>query len=636
MTSNELRQKYLDFFRSKNHDVISSASLIPENDSTLLFTNSGMSPLIPYLLGEKHPAGGRLVNSQKCFRTEDIEEVGDSRHNTFFEMLGNWSLGDYFKKEQLTWWFEFIFSELKLDPTKIYQTVYAGSADGKIKEDEETITILQDLFKKYGVTNGVGAVTIGLGELGSGQEVNFTQQRIFPYRDKNWWKRGDAIGELGGPDSETFYDTGQVHDPKFGKYCQVNCDCGRFLEIGNSVFMQYKKTAAGWEELKNKNVDFGGGLERILAVVNKENNIFKTDLFNSVIVKIEELSGKKYSDRQAAFEIIADHLKAATFITGDDKGVSPSNTDQGYIVRRLIRRAIRYGRQLEINQLSWIKTVAAVIIYNYKQTYPELSRKQDFIFTEFEKEEAKFNRTLEQGLKELDKVISNRENLTGHDLFTLYQSSGFPLELSLEELAQRQLFITAEEKLKLSQEFRVELKKHQDLSRTASAGKFKGGLADASEETTKLHTAAHLLLSALRQVFGDQVVQKGSNITPERLRLDFLHSEKMTPEQIKAVEDLVNGAIKADYKVICEELTLEEAKNRGAMGVFTSKYGERVKVYTITYLDSAGLPDIKQAFSQEICGGPHVAATGLMGHFKIQKEEASSSGVRRIKAVLEK
>lgn len=626
MTANELRQKYLDFFKSRDHAVISSASLIPENDSTLLFTNSGMFPLVPYLSGEKHPAGVRLADSQKCFRAEDIDEVGDNRHNTFFEMLGNWSFGDYFKSEQLAWWFEFIFEDLKLDPKRIYQTVYAGSADGKIGKDEETIGILQQLFKKYGVSSGEGPTTTGQGELGSGQEIDFTTQRIFPYRDKNWWKRGDAVGELGGPDSETFYDTGKPHDPKFGPHCHLNCDCGRFLEIGNSVFMQYRKTADGWEELKNKNVDFGGGLERILMAVDHNNSIFGTDLFERIIAKIEELSGKKYGDNAKAFEIVADHVKAATFLIGDDKGVIPSNTDQGYIIRRLLRRAIRYGRQLEIGAPLWTKEVAGVVISDYKDSYPELWRHKDFIASEFDKEEEKFNRTLEKGLLEFKK-IGNRK-ISGEEAFRLYQSYGFPLEMT-EELAK-------EAGLEVDQNgFEVEFKKHQELSRTAAAGKFKGGLADASEATTKLHTAAHLLLSALRQVLGDHVFQKGSNITPERLRLDFSHPEKLTPEEISRVEELVNEAIRRDFRVFCEELSLEEAKKRGAMGVFDSKYGEKVKVYTVSYAGSDGQPEIGKAFSQEICGGPHVDNTAILGRFRIQKEEASSAGVRRIKAVLE-
>jgi len=613
MTANELRQKYLDFFKSKGHAIISSASLIPENDSTLLFTNSGMFPLVPYLLGETHPAGVRLADSQKSFRSEDIDEVGDSRHNTFFEMLGNWSLGDYFKKEQLEWWFEFLFEELKMDPNKIYQSIYVGSADGKIKKDEEALSILKELFNKYGVSCEEGPETTGKGELGSGVEADFSAQRIFAYRDKNWWKRGDAIGELGGPDSETFYDTGKTHDLSYGPYCHPNCDCGRFLEIGNSVFMQYQKTAEGWAELKSKNVDFGGGLERILTVLSGQNSIFKTDLFNRIISKIEELSEKKLIQNVRAFEIIADHIKAATFIVGDDKGVAPSNTDQGYIVRRLLRRAIRYGRQIGITQEKWLKEVAEIVITDYSTAYPELARNQAFISENFDKEEEKFNRTLEKGLIEFNKISGDK--IDGVTAFNLYQSYGFPLEITEELASEKQMTVDKEG-------FAAELAKHQELSRTASAGKFKGGLADSSEATTKLHTAAHLLLAALRIVLGDHVSQKGSNITAERLRFDFSHPEKMTPEQITETERLVNEAITRKLEVTCEEISLEEAKKTGAMGVFDSKYGETVKVYT------AG------DFSREICGGPHVKNTSELGHFSIVKEESSSSGVRRIKTIL--
>lgn len=612
ITANELRQKYLDFFRSKNHAIIASASLIPENDSTLLFTNSGMFPLVPYLLGETHPAGVRLVDSQKSFRTEDIDEVGDSRHNTFFEMLGNWSFGDYFKKEQLNWWYEFLVEELKMDPSRLYQSVYAGSEDARISKDEESIAILKEIFNKYSVSSEEGPTTTGKGELGSGEACDFTKQRIFAYRDKNWWKRGDAVGELGGPDSETFYDTGKEHDSKFGAHCHPNCDCGRFIEIGNSVFMQYQKTTDGWSELKNKNVDFGGGLERILMIISGENSIFKTDLFTRIISKIEELSGKKYTDDLKSFEVIADHLKSATFIIGDDKGVAPSNTDQGYIVRRLLRRAIRFGRSLGITKEMWTKEVAQVVIADYQSVYPELSRNQKFIEDNFDKEEEKFNRTLENGLKEFNKITGD---IDGVSAFNLYQSYGFPVEIT-EELAREKGF-----KVDLTG-FKAELTKHQELSRTASAGKFKGGLADSSEATTRLHTAAHLLLAALRIVLGDHVTQKGSNITAERLRFDFSHPEKMTPEQIAEVEKLVNEAINAKMDVSCEEMTLGQAREVGAMGVFDSKYEERVKVYT------AG------DFSKEICGGPHVKNTGELGNFKISKEESSSAGVRRIKAVL--
>lgn len=596
MVSKEIRAKFIDFFLARGHNAIPSASLIPEGDSTLLFVNSGMFPLVPYLLGEKHPAGIRLVNSQKSFRTEDIDEVGDNRHNTFFEMLGNWSLGDYWKSEQLNWWYEFLIEELKLDPKRLYQTVYAGSADGQIPKDTEAIEIVKQIFNKYGVDD---------------------ENRVFEYIDKNWWQRGDAIGELGGPDSETFYDTGKEHDPKFGKECHVNCDCGKYIEIGNSVFMQYQKTANGWQELKNKNVDFGGGLERLCMATQAKPNIFETDLFIEAIKKIEELSGQKYADNNRPFEIIADHLKAATFIIGDEKGIAPSNTDQGYIVRRLIRRAIRFGRQLGIAQTNWTTLVAAIYLELYKDVYPELAKNHDVIIEQLTKEETKFAATLEKGEKEFSKLTTA---ISSEQAFDLYQSYGFPIEMTIELAKEKGLSVD-------ESGFEAELKKHQDLSRTASAGKFKGGLADHSVETTKLHTASHLLLAALRRVLGDHVSQRGSNITAERLRFDFPYPEKMTPEQIKQVEDLVNQAINDKLPVHFEEMPIEKAREIGATGVFDSKYGDRVKVYFM-----GNEPDY---FSKEICGGPHVENTSELGHFRITKEESSSSGIRRIKAVVE-
>lgn len=396
MTTKEIRQKYLQFFAEKHHQVISSASLIPENDPSLLFVNSGMSPLVPYLLGENHPAGVRLANSQKCFRSEDIDDVGDGRHNTFFEMLGNWSLGDYFKEEQLNWWFEFIINVLKLDINKIYQTVYVG--DGKnISKDHESIEILKNIYKKYGLEVQEGPETTGEGDRGPGKEIDFLTQRIFAYRDKNWWQRGDTVGELGGPDSETFYDTGKQHDPKFGEHCHLNCDCGRFVEIGNSVFMQYQKTANGWEELKNKNVDFGGGLERLVMAINNFNNIFEIDSLNNVVKKIEELSGKKYEDHKKHFEIISDHIKSSAFLLGDDKKLSPSNTDQGYIIRRLIRRALRSARRIGISQSGFIAETSKMIIDFYKNDYQELQRNADFILKSIQEEEEKFSKTIEKG-----------------------------------------------------------------------------------------------------------------------------------------------------------------------------------------------------------------------------------------------
>lgn len=627
MNSTEIRKKYIEFFKAREHALIPSASLLPENDASLLFVNSGMFPLVPYLLGQKHPAGKRLVDSQKSFRTEDIEEVGDNRHNTFFEMLGNWSLGDkeafadgtaYWKSQQLSWWYEFLVEVLKVDPSKLYQSVYAGSADGQIPKDTESIEALLQIFAKYNIDADEGAMTLGKGADGPGEEVDFkSKQRIFAYRDKNWWQRGDAVGELGGPDSETFYDTGKTHDPKYGQFCHVNCDCGRFIEIGNSVFMQYQKTENGWKELENKNVDFGGGLERMTMALHENHSMFLSDLFVEAIKKIELLSGKKYKDNNRPFEIIADHLKAATFIMGDEKGIGPSNTDQGYIVRRLIRRAIRFGRELGIIEGPWTKSIAEIYIRNYKEVYPELNSNQAFIIEQLEKEEIKFSETLERGEKEFAKLSGN---ISGEQAFDLYQSYGFPIEMTIELAKEKG--ISVDEK-----GFEAELLKHQELSRTAAAGKFKGGLADHSVEVTRLHTATHLLLAALRKILGDHVQQKGSNITGERLRFDFPHPDKMTSEQIAEVEKLVNEAIAAKLPVHFEELPLDKAREIGASGVFDSKYQDVVKVYFM------GNPD--NYFSKEICGGPHVENTGELGHFKILKEESSSAGIRRIKAVLE-
>ncbi|QQS60776.1 alanine--tRNA ligase [Candidatus Falkowbacteria bacterium] len=617
MNSSEIRQKYLDFFKAREHVIISSASLLPENDSSLLFVNSGMFPLVPYLLGQTHPSGQRLVNSQKSFRTEDIEEVGDNRHNTFFEMLGNWSLGDYWKSEQLHWWYEFLIDELKLDPQRLYQSVYIGSADGQIPRDTDSVEILLQIFAKYGIDANEAPDMIDGKYPTQDLELGVSRYRIFAYREKNWWQRGDAVGELGGPDSETFYDTGKDHDKKFGEFCHPNCDCGRFIEIGNSVFMQYQKTETGWQELANKNVDFGGGLERLTMVKQAKSNVFQTDLFLDAINKIEELSGKKYEDDNRPFEIIADHLKAATFIMGDEKGIGPSNSDQGYIVRRLIRRAIRFGRQLGISRKEWCGQVAQLFIDNYGEVYPELAKNNIFVIFELIKEESKFSETLEKGEKEFEKFSGN---ISGEQAFNLYQTFGFPIEMTVE-LAQEK-GVTVDEN-----SFYIELAKHQELSRTASAGKFKGGLADHSTETTRLHTATHLLLAALRKVLGDHVYQKGSNITAERLRFDFPHPEKMTAEQIAEVEKIVNEAIEAKLPVHFEEMSLDKAREIGASGVFDSKYQETVKVYCV---GNEG-----DYYSKEICGGPHVENTGELGHFKILKEESSSAGIRRIKAVLE-
>ncbi|MFA6393762.1 MAG: alanine--tRNA ligase [Patescibacteria group bacterium] len=640
MTSKEIRQKYLDFFKANDHAVIPSASIMPDNDPTTLFTSSGMQPLVPYLLGEKHPEGKRLTNSQKSFRAEDIEEVGDNRHTTFFEMLGNWSLGDYFKKEQLRWYFTFITEELGIDPGRLYSTVFRGNKEIGINKDSEAVAIWKELFKEKGI---------------EAEDVDFAERdgmrggRIFYYDErKNWWSRSGIpanmpVGEPGGPDSELFYDLGadlrhHENSPWAEKPCHVNCDCGRFIEIGNSVFMEFKRTENGFEKLAQQNVDFGGGLERTTMVVQGLDNIFETDLFSNILNKISELSGgKKYRENMKEFEVIAEHLRAATFIIGDDKGVGPSNTGQGYIVRRLIRRAIRYGRLLGIGEELWTKEIAKIVAHDYGEAYPELRRNIDFVVSQLKEEEEKFAKTLEKGEKIIsasvspsmseDESISNEmlkiTEINGKFAFNLFQTYGFPVEMTIE--------LTEERGIKTSKnliaEFNKELEKHQALSRTASAGMFKGGLADVSEETKKLHTAAHLLLAALRKVLGDHVTQKGSNITGERMRFDFSHPEKMTDEQKQEVEKLVNSAILKKLPVTFEEILLEEAKQKGAMGVFESKYGEKVKVYKVG--------EGADVFSYEICGGPHAENTGELGHFKIQKEESSSAGVRRIKAILD-
>ncbi len=635
MTANELRDKYLEFFRSKGHAIIPSASLLPDNDPSSLFTSSGMQPLINYFLGETHPAGNRIVDSQKCFRAGDIEEVGDSRHTTMFEMLGNWSLGDYFKREQLNWYFEFLTKELKIDAGRLYVTVYRGNEEIGIGRDNESAGIWKEIFKGAG---------IDARDIDNAGRDGMQGGRIFYYGDdKNWWSRSGLpsdmpAGEPGGPDSEVFYDLGadlkrHENSPWKDQACHVNCDCGRYIEVGNSVFMEYIRTDKGFESLPKKNVDFGGGLERTVMVAQGKNNIFETDLFINIIKKIEELSGKKYQENMPAFEVIADHLKAATFLMGDDKGVAPSNLDQGYIVRRLIRRAVRYGKKLGIDKISWIQDAAKVVIDDYREIYPELSRNKEWIIKNLNEEEEKFSKTLEKGLKEFEKIkwgemkelreletppISNK--VDSKTAFNLYQTYGFPLELIQEELERKGMYVD-------KKEFNEEMKKHQELSRTAAAGKFKGGLADAGEETKKLHTAAHLLLAALRKVLGGHVTQKGSNITSTRLRFDFSHPEKLTDEQKQEVERLVNEAIERDLPVKCEEMGIEEAKKSGAMGVFESKYGEKVKVYTVG--------KDNEEFSKEICGGPHAEHTGVLGKFRIKKEGSSSAGVRRIKAVLE-
>lgn len=622
MTSQELREKYLQYFKSKGHKIIPSASLIPENDPTVLFTTAGMHPLIPYLMGEKHPEGKRLCNVQKCVRTGDVDEVGNATHHTFFEMLGNWSLGDYFKNEAIEMSFEFLTKTLNIHLKKLAVTVFGGDNRFKIEKDNESARVWQELgIPKERVAYMPGGVL---------------------EREDNWWGPAGNSGPC-GPCTEMFYWVGKTKAPK-----TFDPKDKKWVEIGNDVILQYKKTSDGkFVPLEQKNIDFGGGLERTLAALNGFNDNYLTDLFQPIIKKIDEISGAKYGSDEnitRAMRIITDHIRAATFILGDEKGITPSNVDQGYILRRLIRRAIRYGKHLGMKGIFTFK-IAEVVIENYRNVYPELQKNKGFIINQLVLEEEKFSKTLERGEKKLIKMFDDVELFEnskkistrkfgdykglGNEFFILFSEDGYPLELSLEILDEKRTGlgfdkITEGEKDKIKKEFQEEFKKHQELSRTASAGKFKGGLADASEETTKGHTATHLLLAALRKVLGDHVFQKGSNITPERIRLDFSHKEKLTSKQISEVEKLVNEAIQKDIPVIMDEMTLEEAKNTGAMGVFEHKYQGKVKVYTIG------------DFSKEICGGPHVKSTGVLKSFKIIQETASSAGVRRIKAIVGK
>jgi alanyl-tRNA synthetase len=618
MSLASVREKYLSFFESKGHVRIPSAKLIPENDPTTLFTGSGMQPMVPYLLGQQHPNGSRIVDSQKCFRLNDIEDIGDNRHTTFFEMLGNWSLGDYFKEEQIPWMFEFLTKELGLDPKRLYVTVFAGNDVIGIPKDEESIALWQQMFASVAITASV---------VENAEERGMEDGRIFPYGEKkNWWSRAgvpDAmpVGEPGGPDTEMFFDFGAekgIHESSAWKDvpCHVNCDCGRFIEIGNNVFMQYIKTETGFEQLPQKNVDFGGGLERMTAAVNANPDVFCIDVFAPLMKRLEELSGVAYTSSEEAtkaYRVILDHMRAATFLIGD--GVVPGKKDQGYFVRRLIRRAVRYAGKLGIDK-PFAHELTGSIVAAYKDVYPVLQERQKDIEAEIAQEEAKFRTTLAAGLSKITKILDSGRDIDGTQAFELYATFGFPVEVLVEEAA-------AKGKKVDMQSFEKEMQKHQDLSRTASAGKFKGGLADHSDMSVKYHTATHLLHQALRTILGEHVFQKGSNITPERLRFDFSHPDKMTPEQIMQVEELINEQIKKDMIVTREEMTVEEATTKGALGLFGHKYGDKVSVYSVG------------DFSCEICGGPHVEHTGVLGTFKITKEESASAGIRRIKAVLE-
>lgn len=627
MSGNEIREKYLKFMESRGHAIVPSSALMPENDPTTLFTGSGMQPMLPYLLGEAHPKGTRVADSQKCFRAEDIEEVGDNRHTTFFEMLGNWSFGDYFKQEQIEWMFEFLTKEVGIDPNRLYITAFGGDAANNLPRDEEAPAIWQRLFAQVGIEANVADI----GSEAAGYERGMKEgERIFYYEaKKNWWSRAGVpdkmpIGEPGGPDSEMFYDFGTPHDPKWGAHCHPNCDCGRFMEIGNNVFMQFVKTGEGtFEELKNKNIDFGGGLERMLAAAlhSSENvdDVFKTDVFTPVIRQIEDLTGKKYEEALTPFRVIADHIRGATFMIGD--GIVPANTEQGYFVRRLLRRSVRYADMLGMPE-GELANLALSVIETYADHYANLKDKQDAIVEAIAKEEAQFRKTLEKGMREFEKVSAGG-SISGHDAFILFTTYGFPYELTDELARDKNIAVDREG-------FDHEMTKHQELSRAGAEQKFKGGLADHSEKVVQYHTATHLLLAMLRKELGGHVHQAGSNITGERLRFDFTHPDKIDADTLARIEADVNAAISTGGTVTIDVRSKVDAQNDPTVEAsFWDRYPDMVNVYSITAPDGA-------LVSRELCGGPHVENLDeIKGTFKIVKEESSSAGVRRIKAVLE-
>ncbi len=637
MELHDVRSRFLGFWKERGHTVIPSASLVPENDPTTLFTGSGMQPLIPYLLGAPHPEGKRVVNSQKSFRAEDIDEVGDNRHTTFFEMLGNWSFGDYWKQEQLPRVFEFLTEQIGIDPKNLYVTVFAGDRTTGIPADEESVGIWKKNFEK----KGIDAKYVVLGSEADASEAGMQGGRIFAYDvKKNWWSRAGVpskmpAGEPGGPDSEMFYDFGDTderglprHEKKFGKECHPNCDCGRFMEIGNSVFMEYKKNEDGtFEKLKQRNVDFGGGLERIVAATNNDPDVFAIDVFKKMREALR-LEGGLEGEALRELRIILDHIRASVFLIAD--GVMPSNKGQGYVLRRLLRRAVLYARNIPLKEdyKKAISGLVPVVADVYKDHYEDLGFRANDIRSQIEAEFEKFDAVMEAGLKEFSKITKDGA-ITGRDAFNLLQSFGFPWEVTQELAEKRGINVNKEE-------FQSEFKKHQDLSRTASAGVFKGGLADTAEKTVKLHTAHHLLLKALQMVLGPHVKQRGSNITSERLRIDFLHDAKMTEEQKKEVERIVNEKIGEDLPVVRSELAREVAEELGAEHEFGQKYPERVSIYSVGPKGATvENPQFEKAFSIEFCGGPHVAHTGEIGRFKIAKEEAVAAGIRRIRGVVE-
>lgn len=624
MKASEVRQKYLEFMKSKGHVQIAPAALVLENDPTTLFTGSGMQPLMPYLLGKKHDDGTRLTNSQPCLRLQDIDDIGDPRHSTVFEMLGNWSLGDYFKEEQIRNFFTFLTKEIGLNPEKIYVTCFIGSEKYGIPRDDEAASIWQKVFAEAGIEAEIAEIDTA--ENGDKRGIK-PGERIFFYNDKeNWWSRGGGIettpiGDPCGPDSEVFYDFGEDKQDveKYGKSHPAS-DGARFMEIGNQVFMQYRRKEDGsFEELEQKNVDFGSGLERVTAASIDSFDIFQISLLKPIIDKLVEISGKSYEANTSEMRIIADHLRGAYLLTA--QGLVPSNKQHGYALRRIIRRAILKALNLGIEQ-NFLENILPIIAENYKDLPDSILTNRDDVLRVLTKEEQAFRRTLNRGIKELGKL--KESGLTGKEIFMLQDTYGFPMELSVEEAYR--------EDIKLSEnwreEFNAALEEQRNRSKTASKGMFKGGLEDHGEMSTKYHTATHLLLAAIQKLINPDSYQRGSNITAERMRLDFACDHKLEKDELQKLEDQVNEWIKADLPVQFAEYDKEYAKNElKAHGSFWDKYPERLTVYTIG--------DFDNPTSREVCGGPHVEHTGVIGHFKIQKEEASSAGVRRIKAILE-
>ncbi|MCD8561494.1 alanine--tRNA ligase [Candidatus Saccharibacteria bacterium] len=626
MNAQDIRNSYLEFFKARGHAIVKRAPLVLKDDPSTLFTGSGMQPMIPYLLGQAHPEGVRITDSQPSLRAQDIDDIGDNRHTTFFEMLGNWSMGDYFKEQQIEWMFEWLSEVVKLDMSRLYVTAFIGAPEYGIEKDTEAAAVWKRLFEAYGLT--ADEAEIGSEEDGYARGIK-DGERIFYYDgSKNWWSRNGKpettpVGDPCGPDSEMFYDFGTPHDPSFGEFCHPNCDCGRFMEIGNNVFMAYRKVAEGkFEPLEKPNIDHGSGLERIAAAAIQSPDVFRISVMWPIIEKLEKLSGKSYDSNTTSMRVIADHLRAATFLAVD--GCVPANKEQGYVMRRLLRRAIRFAFDLGIEQ-NFFEEIVPVIADLYQADYPEVAENRDAIIAVLVKEEKVFRQTLRKGLQQLGK-FANDGLVTGNELFTLYDTYGFPVELSTEEAFKQNIDLSENWR----EEFDAQMEEQRNRSRTATKGEFKGGLGGQDLIHKKYHTATHLMYAALKKVVGAHVTQHGSNITEERLRFDFNNDEKVTREQLDEVEKLVNEWIAQDLPVSFKEYPTAEAFEMGAIGAFGDKYGDTVKVYQM------GEGDQRASF--EICGGPHVDHTGQLAEdgktFKITKEEASSAGIRRVKAVL--